>query len=252
METNELTYLNETEIKHRMSMILDDLSDIEEFLKKKGLLTEPTKNNESVQRCINNIEICCDLTDKEPLRWTKYNTPRKKKLELYKFEGNIFSKGDEDEYFDLTTENETGQCFSQYNLTDKMDGRCDTEIYREDIEQLLPFIKKTYGDDIILPNPMDYNPKPITMKDKISRQLVTTFGFSVSKIDSGKNLTILEIMLDSVFNKRIRVILDDEGESDKCGIEVIGFTNTYIVEWKTEFGFNTPIQSVYYFIQSVI
>lgn len=240
------------EVEQRMEMILDDLNQLVNILRIHDLLP-------NAQPYINNIEISCDLNSDECLGWTPYSSNesewKPKKLELVKYEGKIWSKNSKEvdgrtEYFDLTTESKSGEIFSKYDITS------DEEIYKEDIEELLPHIEKVYGGRVIHPNPNEYQPKPVlkllTVKESICKHLQEKMGFKhhVSK-STDFDLIVLEIELDKTYNKRIRVVLDDEGETKSCGVKVIGFTYNYIIEWETSFGHGTPLQSIYTFIQSI-
>jgi len=62
----------EEQLKHRLSMIEDDIEAIREFIKDKGLEDTFEKNTsygESANTSLNNIEIACDINDEESLRW---------------------------------------------------------------------------------------------------------------------------------------------------------------------------------------
>ena len=60
------------ETQHRMAMILDDLSVIKTFIYNKGLHEVFKESTGMADECfthIHNIEIACDLNDKECLNW---------------------------------------------------------------------------------------------------------------------------------------------------------------------------------------
>jgi hypothetical protein len=60
-------------LKYRLLMVLDDTKIIEEFLKERDLLAEPTSVCEHVSIIISNIEITCDLNSNECLDWTRFS-----------------------------------------------------------------------------------------------------------------------------------------------------------------------------------
>jgi hypothetical protein len=64
------------ELKHRLNMIKDDLSQIIDFIDEERMMeafNQPTKVSDSAWNLISNIEIACDLENKECLNWKKFN-----------------------------------------------------------------------------------------------------------------------------------------------------------------------------------
>jgi len=64
----------ETEqLKHRLSMVNDDLAVIRRFIYEKNLAKEffeqPTAHSDEAWTHLNNIEIACDLSSDEALSW---------------------------------------------------------------------------------------------------------------------------------------------------------------------------------------
>ena len=65
----------EMELKHRLNMIEDDLRVIREFIYTKGLsdvFKESSRTSEEAWSNLNNIEIACDLSSDESLKWKLY------------------------------------------------------------------------------------------------------------------------------------------------------------------------------------
>tara|TARA_R110000868_G_scaffold405083_1_gene684030 strand:+ start:242 stop:628 length:387 start_codon:yes stop_codon:yes gene_type:complete len=64
-----------SELKHRLSMVEDDLRVIKEFIYTNGLrdwFNESSRTSDAVWNNLNNIEIACDLSSDESLQWKLY------------------------------------------------------------------------------------------------------------------------------------------------------------------------------------
>lgn len=64
----------ETQLKHRLAMIQDDLNAIRKFIYEQGYnFNMPTEECEEAITHLNNIEIACDLSSDESLDWKPFN-----------------------------------------------------------------------------------------------------------------------------------------------------------------------------------
>jgi hypothetical protein len=73
--------MNAQEINHRLAMIQDDLQALRNFIVANNLLKEfslPTTQCDEAITHLNNIEIACDLDDKESLSWKLFTKPLNK------------------------------------------------------------------------------------------------------------------------------------------------------------------------------
>jgi hypothetical protein len=64
-----------SELKHRLSMVEDDLRVIKEFIYTNGLrdwFNKSSRTSDEVWSNLNNIEIACDLSSDESLQWKLY------------------------------------------------------------------------------------------------------------------------------------------------------------------------------------
>lgn len=64
------------QLKHRLAMIQDDLSEIRKFIYIKELVEkfhEPSQVSDEAWTLLNNIEIACDLSSDECLTWSPFN-----------------------------------------------------------------------------------------------------------------------------------------------------------------------------------
>lgn len=71
------TWENETSLRHRLAMVMDDIAELREFIRANQLqelfYNTPTRTCESAITHINNIEIACDLTSDESMDWKLYS-----------------------------------------------------------------------------------------------------------------------------------------------------------------------------------
>ena len=71
MNPHQLNYTQQLE--HRLRMVQDDLNILKRFISEQGLndvfATKATATSDSAFSNISNIEIACDLNDKESLSW---------------------------------------------------------------------------------------------------------------------------------------------------------------------------------------
>ena len=74
---NELENLTEVkQLKHRLTMVQDDIKVIREFLYSKGLSKYFEMKTPMADECwthLNNIDIACDLYSNESLDWKPFN-----------------------------------------------------------------------------------------------------------------------------------------------------------------------------------
>jgi hypothetical protein len=64
------------QLKHRLAMVADDLKALRNFIDQEGLTEtfyKPTNECEEAQHHLNNIEIACDLSTDESLKWKLYS-----------------------------------------------------------------------------------------------------------------------------------------------------------------------------------
>jgi hypothetical protein len=70
-------------------------------------------------------------------------------------------------------------------------------------------------------------------------------GFHINKkpdFDVTESHTVLEF--EGRYKNMLRVILNTQGEDEGCSVEVICFNRNYVVLWKSEFDFQTPIDMI--------
>jgi hypothetical protein len=64
------------EMQHRLSMALDDIAKLREFIEENGIgyvFDKATKYTDSAWTHLDNIEIACDIDSNESLGWSKYS-----------------------------------------------------------------------------------------------------------------------------------------------------------------------------------
>lgn len=70
----------EQQLEHRIAMIQDDINAIREFIYDNGLkiiFEGKTPYCESAHTHLNNIEIACDLSSDESLKWKQFTNKTK-------------------------------------------------------------------------------------------------------------------------------------------------------------------------------
>ena len=73
--------MNTQEINQRLAMIQDDINAIRQFIYANDLVHKfnlPTDQCDEAITHLNNIEIACDLNDKESLSWKLFTKPLNK------------------------------------------------------------------------------------------------------------------------------------------------------------------------------